>query len=276
MFGVVSLGVAAVAGKARLPRRWFVLVGLCVLLPFFARNVMLSGYPYFPLSWLPFPVDWKVPAFIQDGNLACMMGYAKAGDCQFRAPWDFGWLGFWWHSGIRGRSGFFNVPLALLLFGCVLGGKKLLRAPVAHVLWPAAVASAGIFLIAPDCRFFGGSVWIIGLVAAAAAFAGEGPFLKFLPVKGLVIVLVGVFGLMSAWGAWTAVAVKRHVPVDGGVYKAFRLDDAFDVVQLQGDDRCWATSVPCTPHRIGGLKLRDPRRVGAGFTRRGDSGELTP
>ena len=276
IFGAAGLVLAGWRGRGRLRGWWFVLIGACVLVPFFIRNIMLSGYLFFPSSFMPFPVDWRIPAFIQDGNLACTLSYAKAGDCQARALGDLGWLGFWLKDGIRGASGFFNVPLGLIFFGCLFGVRKVFKAPVIAVLLPPVISFTVIFFTAPDCRFFGSSVWIIGLVLAAAVFAGEGVLLKFLPVKGLVLVLVVLFGLMSARGAWSAVALKRYIPVDRGHYKVFRLSDAVSVLQLQGDDRCWGTSLPCTPHRIGALKLRDPRHIEAGFTRQGDREDMTP
>ena len=276
VFGVAGLALAAAWNKGRLPWLWFFFAGTAILAPFFIRNILLSGYLYFPSSFASLPVDWKVPAFIQDGNLACTLGYAKAGDCQARALGDMGWLGFWLKDGIRGRSGFFSVPLGLILFGCLCGGKRVFSLPVLRGLLPALLTSAAIFFTAPDCRFFGSSVWVLGLVAAAAAVAGAGALWRSRPVKGLVILLAGAFVLMSARGAWSAVALKHFIPLDRGHYKVLRLSATVSVLQLQGDDRCWATSLPCTPHRIGGLKLRDPGRIAAGFTRRDDKEDMTP
>ncbi len=117
-------------------RQWkdlifMILCGTVVILPFFARNIILSGYLLYPFPALDlFKFDWKIPAFKAAGESREIMAWGRALNFKGEYDWPFSkWIHEWWQY-LESRFKFFVlVDLAALaadaaIFVKMIGKKK--------------------------------------------------------------------------------------------------------------------------------------------------------
>src|SRR5262245_2773152 len=88
-----------------------------VLVPYFVRSVILSGYLMYPLSIGPFPVDWRIPEPLMQAMHNSLYNWARRpGVHSSTVPWttnlwNWDWFGPWARAAIGNRA--VQVPLAL-------------------------------------------------------------------------------------------------------------------------------------------------------------------
>ncbi len=255
------------------PRQWVgpaVLAGL-LLAPWVGRNLVLSGYPVYPLVGLPgLPVDWKMPAALVQTEQRLINNKARQ-----MAPADWygpvvaswqQWLPAWWQQQLSQPA----VALVLLLAALaplVVGWQLWRRPAIVRTAattgwlsaWLVAGAGSGFWLVlAPDYRFglgflllMAGGPWfslpasrrVIWLVLALGA-AGALQLLRE-PVYGLRHPAPGAVSAV-VWPVLPPLppTVTQHLP-DGQVVHVARAQGA-----------CGATALPCTFAVPPGLERR--------------------
>lgn len=134
-----------------------------ILAPYFARNVLVSGWLVYPFPWLDlFAVDWKIPALASVSDAAAIRGYALFGDA-----WDWSyeylrnssitWLVQWFGDiPLWGRIVVvINVMFYLLMGVCfVCLPRKRREWQYDGVIYGTAFAGfAYMMLTAPSLRF---------------------------------------------------------------------------------------------------------------------------
>jgi len=96
----------------------FVVAGFFILLPFLARNVILSGYLLYPYPALDlFSFDWKMPADLAAYDKLEIMAYGRAmtNHADYSAPFNI-WFPVWYSElTIRYRFLVWLNPICLLL-----------------------------------------------------------------------------------------------------------------------------------------------------------------
>src|SRR6266436_3370104 len=105
-----------------------------LLLPWFARSIILSGYPLFPATIFAFPVPWKTPLSAARWYTLAVHSWGRGPDAHFVDTQGLRWLGDWLNHALRNRPSF-QVPLAIGLAGLAIalasrlrGGPQLRRA----------------------------------------------------------------------------------------------------------------------------------------------------
>ncbi len=140
-------------------------MGALILLPWIARNVVLSGYLVYPRPELDFfHVDWKIPLKVAAAEKDVIMAWARIPGRETREVLQMPlaeWAGVWFSKLSSNRKAMLGLigaaPVAYLL-AAILFHK--FSKPVIKVLAPYAyaflVAYAGVafwFFTAPDFRF---------------------------------------------------------------------------------------------------------------------------
>ncbi len=135
----------------------FLGLGVVIAFPWLARNVIISGWLFYPLSWPDlFPVDWKLPKWMADYDRREIQVYARGiyDVALYNTPFPE-----WFPGWFRGQnaldrafvaSDWVCLPIAVVC--CVLSA------------WKAAVAGKGN----PSREAFSG--WAVLYLTAAAGF----------------------------------------------------------------------------------------------------------
>lgn len=151
LLGWLPLGIGVVLLRHRHYKAlgWAVIPGLLILLPWFARNYVISGYLAYPLYFLDwFKPDWKVPESLAQGQYRYVMEFARL---EIIRPFndyptkelDFGdWIGAWtkgaWAQWV-GKAIMLGLPVSLLLALALPAVGRLRRSePGRQLLWMTA------------------------------------------------------------------------------------------------------------------------------------------
>lgn len=245
-----------------LRRRPGVSLGVGVLVvavgaPHVARNVILSGYPAFPVPFLPpLAVDWAVPPSEAVRQADWIMSWARL---PRRPPEQVlalpigEWIGPWF-----ARRPW--IDRALLGAIPVLGIVALasVRRPARHplvwtVLWAGTLSW---FLLAPDPRFGWGYYPIVALGLAARVV---GPWTARLPPRETAHATSIAFAVLCLW-PWIGSSPARAplvvpAPYAGRPLRTVRIGDLVVSAPARGD-QCGDAPIPCTPYPAAGLERR--------------------
>jgi hypothetical protein len=259
-----------------------------------ARGVLMSGYPFFPLSIGGFPVDWRAPAEHADGEFAYLAFTER----------EFTWriIGKNWL-----RQVFINDPYAVfipaVLSAAALAGLYLLRAScaVTHersratwwLLLPILVAIGAWFVSAPSTRYCPALFWSM---AALCLCEFQQVIWSRLTEPGRRWAIVAIVAVAvsppvvmaatqairqeeSAIGAFLRYNLVTPAP-DGWFYPIAgqvelttfetRFGLMLNVPKKQRNSEslpnaCWDAPIPCTPNPAPNLELRQPERLDKGF-----------
>jgi len=249
-------------------------IGAALLLPWMARGVMLSGYPFYPSSLVSLPVDWLVPVSSVDSEAAGVRSWARVpGVPRELTLTGWYWLESWLRRNLALRAGVgFVVPLLLGCAGALLaaaGGSlgRHSRATLGLALsLPAGVAFAFWFWMAPDPRFAMFVFWTFaasGLAAAVGVWHGA----RVRPGWCVALLVAGLLTL-SLRGA-DLTAPHRFAPIPEVPTTLYQTASGLEVRVPVGTDQCWDAVQPCTPHLRPELALRRPGDLESGFSRGG-------
>jgi hypothetical protein len=147
------------------------LAALVLCLPWAARGIVISGYPFFPSTILSAPVDWRIPKADVSHfyDLIVSWGrqpYENLANGQSEFAWVPDWLRRNWDLKDQ-----FERPLILgavwtLLFAIlawrIISLRKILIRLSIMVL-PVAVSLVMWFFTAPDPRYLGSITWLFPL-----------------------------------------------------------------------------------------------------------------
>jgi hypothetical protein len=268
-FGIFSLIVFIYLIKEKQYKLCFVstLVAGAILIPWLARNVILSGYLIFPYSAIDlFNVDWKVPAVSAEKLQAIIKAWARSQDADFDkvmslpfAVWGKHWLlRCYEHSKmVVFILGLAAVSPLVILF---TQGKKLIKNPFR--IYPWAIAFLGTLfwaVTAPDVRFAFGYI----AFTACAPFILiekkiENAFLRKLPCYAgfLSLFFFTGIGLYVNWitkGDNTFLSflckpnTTHFLHKEASVtFTAHKLGDIVIYTPETGD-QCYDHSLPCIP-----------------------------
>ena len=273
---VVGVGRRSVVLRGR--RRWIsaVVIPLLLGVGMAARQVVLSGYPAFPLTWARVAVDWAMPAASLRHYSDFVTWWARwPGKPEAATGW--GWLGHWGSQ----RLDDLDVMPALLVLAIALtlrtsqGHRRRSegfdRFAVLVVIAPAVVTLVLWFFTAPDPRFALPAIWLLALGALAWALPGAR-----LPVPlSIGVGLVAAVMVVIVLGKVGMTAIRPVAPNDGGPLgiEPVRRPGlvAWNVPGLtlshpDGTDQCWS-EIACTAYDPSGL-IRRGKTLADGYSRR--------
>lgn len=242
---------------------FFFLSGLLCLLPFFIRNVILSGYLLYPFEALDlFSFDWKIPiesVRLESRLIKCWARQANV-DCDIVMTWTFEeWVKRWWYQKTITQQ----VVIALngpsfLLYPLMILTKY--RGNTSRVFLLLALLSSILFwfIMAPNFRFAFGLLILNASLTLAIC-------LSFFQNKRIVF-----FGLASIL-VYFIYSIPAHIYSNEYVIKILtepiRLAETevkiipgvgFDLFRPMEGDQCFGATLPCTPRPKKDLALRGP------------------
>jgi hypothetical protein len=264
------------------PRKRFiaaaVLISAAVVLPWIARGLILTGYPFFPSTALSIPVDWKVPPANAQVQADFARSFARIPQIPLADTQGFHWLRPWFHELIREREGFL-LPFFFALAGIIVAIFRISRAgrlTLPRWLWLLVPSLAGLvfwFVEAPAIRFGEPILWTAA--ATLGTFAALPLFDQ--PIKKRFVILALL--LMTAWAAHPRLLWNSYFRPSISVQTFLRLPQARVVPHrtLSGltvyvpveTNQCWDAPLPCSPYFNDTLRLRRPGDMRGGFVSEG-------
>lgn len=238
------------------------------------RGVLLSGYPFYPAAALRFPVRWAVPGERVVEVAQWVTSWARApGRNREEVLGNWEWLWPWIHGVASVENRRFDVlyPLALAVVGTGIWlaarppDGPAPRLPI-RFLVPPAIAGLTWFLLAPDPRLAGSSLWWLG-AGAISLTSSPGPQSNRWAVRAAGLA-IGLALLGTHWSEEKLVdpgpAGGFH-PVPQVELSTFRTESGLAVFVPKEGSLCWDAPLPCTPIPDPKLSLLTPGDLGGGF-----------
>lgn len=266
-----------------------------LLFPFFAavlwciRNIVTSGYPFFPLSVLPLGADWTMTLPDVISNATAVRAWARIPGPGSQEAFEIG-VSFWflpWIKALFSSKQAIVTMLPPLIAGCAcwyLVRKQFFSfKPLCLFVW-SLLSILYWFWMAPDPRFGREFFWLF-FAMGAACMAQYWPFaeasfsnnaIKYMD-KQRYLYIVAVIFLMFACSAISlkprlqgnSVALVSMGTINSRPTKLVTYESGeapFDVyIPLDGDDRCGNAPLPCAPSIPQHIIRRDAKNLGAGF-----------
>jgi hypothetical protein len=249
---------------------------LAILLPWCARGIILSGYPFFPATALGLPLDWKTPPPVANWYAAGVHSWGRIPDASPAEAQGLAWLGMWSSRAIRNRASF-QVPLAISLGGLAVAlgfrtrGKFREACPWLLLLLPSLAGVVFWFLVSPDMRFGQFAIWTTagtfgswGIVAATSGRRSGHTGVAMAMLLGLLAWCLVSFGWKEPYRALFAVKELPRLPT-GHLIVRYTLSGLAVYVPAQGN-LCWDAPLPCTHYFDETLRLRKGPSLRWGFT----------
>src|ERR1700674_18916 len=263
-----------------MPKRWMYIAGaltisLAILLPWYTRGIILSGYPLFPATSLSFPFDWKTPPDVANWYAAGVRSWGRIPDAPPAETRGLAWLGVWSSSAIRNRVSF-QVPLAISLgvlavaLGFRIRGNFREACPWLWLLLPSLAGVVFWFVASPDMRFGQFAIWTTagtlgswGIVAATSEQRRGHPGGAVAMLLGLLVWCLISFGWKEPYRALGSMKELPALP-KADVTVRETISGLGVYVPAQGN-LCWDAPLPCTPYFDETLRLRKGPSMRWGF-----------
>src|SRR6267378_5195833 len=261
-----------------------------LLLPWFARSIILSGYPLFPATIFAFPVPWRTPLSAARWYALGVQSWGRIPDAPFRDTQGLHWLGDWLHHALRNRPSF-QVPLPISLAGLAIAlflhfrrGKPRPPCPQLSLLFPGLVGILFWFAASPDPRFAQFAIWTTAATLGAWGIVSldfQRPPSHTRPARTGIVLAALFLSLI-----WCLISVGWKEPIQAlrGVQQPPPLPKPALILRhtLSGlpvyvpahGNQCWDAPLPCTPYFDESLRLRNDSSLRSGFTSEGRAAEL--
>lgn len=239
---------------------WSLLVGALVLLPFFLRNVGLSGYLVYPFPGIDlFNVDWKIPAATAQFDSDYITAWARVP----RAPvYEVLAMPFaeWFPQWARKKS----LPFTVLLLGTAFSALVFIwsvckrRWHTAFTLFVVWVNVLFWWATAPDPRFIHGILFIatalsLGIVLQSIkAITLPWRAYQFLTVAAI---FMAVFTIKDDVRALATKHIVIPRPYPTGQQQWVRTEAAAYRIPAV-DNQCFNAPLPCAEKPIDHLEMR--------------------
>jgi hypothetical protein len=273
------------------PLAW---AGLCLVLvlPWVARNAVLSGYPLYPLAAFAMPAAWTMPDVLV-GDVAPIITYwARTVSDSIPYTADLAWLSAWWaRFPFVARQALF-ITLAASLLNLVLLARwwrqkfRPWGSPKPHLgsaaLWGISLlALVYWFALGPTYRFSGALIWVLLISALLFGFHLLAAGGRALPPLRPALAIVIVFSLWLSPNhlsnnlsrAWFFSPPPETQHAEGYQSAALAQErqtaSGLTVYTPPGESsECLHIPLPCTPPAdfLTTLRLIEPGNVQRGFS----------
>jgi hypothetical protein len=232
-FALVVVGLRA--------RRSRAVLALCVLpallaVGWLARQAVLSGYPFYPLSALGLPVDWRLPASLLNAQTRVDFAWARDPGVDpnvVLGSWH--WLSAWWIPVFQ-RSLDAVLPATLFVLAAVGAVALKVRGsvgsgrgkPMLALLVPSLVSISIWFWTIPDPRFVWAPIWLVPLSVAAWALPARVPHPRAVEVVLALVVVAGFAAFGYEHRLWLVYGVGLAAVLVAGVLVLLKRRDLIE------------------------------------------------
>lgn len=268
LLAAVVLGEQIHRGEKR-TSAWTVVCGALVLLPFITRNIILSGYPLYPIPSLDlFSLDWKVPADRVRGEQMSVLAWGRFprldAERVLAMPLNE-WLPKWFTAQTLNR----RLIVGAALFSPLLALLGLRLAQRYWLGWLTFFLGTLFWLFsAPDFRF--GQGFLIATILLALAPWAATLLQRITPKRivflasALMTVYLAITLVTSFEGRTLASRVLLPLPYDRVSTQACDLDNG-QVFCAKQYNSCSYDAFPCVPSPRPKVALRNPDSLRDGF-----------
>jgi hypothetical protein len=276
---------------------WAAAIAVAFAIAWCGRGIVLSGYPLFPSSILPAPVEWRAPKEHVDaefwfahnsGQASTQLPEVVAGRAGIRA-----WFPSWLKEASTDPVAWV-VPLVVVALALALGSGSRGRPPVYSagaisrpwwLLVPMVLDLVIWFFTSPELRYETYQFW--GLAGLAAAEAMRRNLDAPLGLRARVVAGVALLSLVprvltpiviayrSHW-TWVHSIVAENLirpgsdhgfqPIAGHArLTTYVTTSGLSLNVPVAFDRCWDAPLPCTENPAPNVRLRVPGRIDRGF-----------
>ncbi len=262
-----------------LKRKWLlngaVLLSAVIVLPWIARGLTLSGYPFFPSTALSIPVDWRVPATETQVQAEIARSFARIPQIPIADTRGWDWIRPWLRELVREREGFL-IPLSLAFIGGIVVISRmspLRQHALPQWLWLLVPALAGLifwFFEAPAIRFGEPVIWTAG--ATLGTLAGlrllNTPAWARIAIAGLLLITGWAAHPRLLWGSHfrPSAGVQTFLPLPQAQLERRQTNSSLEIYVPLQTNQCWDAPLPCSPYFKDTLRLRQPGNLKRGFT----------
>jgi hypothetical protein len=232
-----------------------------------ARGVILSGYPLYPLTIFPMPVDWRAPASFGLWDQEYIRSWARTPRVPFDQTLGWQWLGGWFKRIVQERPDF------LIALGLAAAAAIILLIRRRRPRWPllacSLVAVAFWFFEAPEPRFGEAAVWTLCAVLAAGALAAADGrrWTPGLMMRGVILIAICATRPTSLWNDSyrPLLSLRQFDPLPPPRVKQCVLPTGLVIFIPTFDSMVCDAQLPCSLVQNPVLKLRRPGDLGSGF-----------
>ena len=270
-------------GQKNMPMIWGVVLSAWVI-PWLARNVLMSGYLLYPSVVIFLPVQWKMPGFLANDISSVIAMWARTYSGTITDSADLAWLYTWILRFV------YEPRQALINSGILLTGitgffiatrKKIKIAPGLFILMGVSVLSIIFwFFSAPTYRFSGATIWIFYVAVILAAFQVicDHWGLKAGSLFSILIIVFLFYSLRTNFShnispARLLMPINEHSiaeqkqPLSKMEQKTTNSGLVVYIPQADNSEACWDAPLPCTTRNdyLQRLQLIVPQQLGSGF-----------
>jgi hypothetical protein len=249
------------------------------LIVWMARNLLLSGYPLYPVPVLPLPFDWTMAYNATKSNYDAVMGWARMPGAGYLESLENGflfWFKPWLINNLASKRFLFAAVLPSLFFVFfwflvvrIFRSKKALF----FLAW-SALNIFYWFLSAPDIRFGSGFFWAALGLSLLFLFPSESSFSfsAFWDAKisrwtfryAWVLAILGTIGMtvVSTKRSLFTVGRAQSYPVKEYTVKSY---PPFTIWIPLENDRTGNSPLPSAPGPVDTIEMREPGNLGGGF-----------
>ena len=245
--------------------------------PWFIRNIILSGYLVFPISFISFPVEWRIPDYILLENYTWIKSWARKPNMFWdevlysSTPWFPEWI-------IR-VSGEISKPFFITLLISLLHGmwgipRKIRSFLNGWIVFFILIVSVIVwYLTIPDTRFAGSIFWSLALLSIALFGDRILPTVNKRTDHQLVILFMFLI-LFTYTDPINLVNIQPNLEISETAPYLVEIKENFQQYETKSGlivnyppttDQCWTIPIPCTPSLNPYLELRIPGELRHGF-----------
>lgn len=254
---------------------------VCALGVWAARNILLSGYPLYPLPFFALPFDWTMLYEAVKTNYDGVAGWARmpgAGYMDALKNGFFFWFKPWLLRALHSKTFLIwtAAPFALSLFPWFLvirynRGKKNLF----FLLW-ASLCIIYWFVVAPDTRFGDGFFWVFLALALLFLTPSKERFCisvfwkktklrwMFFYLWGLCVVCSLAIPVVSPGRSLLTIGTMPSLPV-----KLYTVESSVPftiwIPEDETEDVCGNSPLPSAPGPVTNIEMRESGNLGKGF-----------
>lgn len=245
-----------------------------------SANIILSGYPLFPLSIISVSADWAMPQEAVTEIYNSIVGWARRGDVHLESVHGWNWLYPWFLRHLS-KSNYLLYLWGPFLVGAVVWALVLIRNVDKTRLFFFIWCFGNLvfwFLSAPDIRFGREFFPIFLAVGCAFYFEKKIKVSDFLQLdrkalsrcSALIFMLFVCTGIVRMHSPDRALLTVEDIPSRAGIarildYTPQDNTPIFLYKPLEDfDGRCGNSPLPCAPSDVS-LGLRIQGNLGKGF-----------
>ncbi|HRP56397.1 hypothetical protein [Agriterribacter sp.] len=249
----------------------FIIIVLSLMVPFIARNIIVSGYPFYPSSFMNyFNVDWKTPPEVLEHLLRFIKYYNRVSngilDIETTASLNgLSWIPFWFkYMSAYNHMIFLPGIAGIILYSIYIwrNSKKGLS-PSRILAISLILFFASWFCIAPDPRFIYGLLitGIFFLFNFTSRLLNARIINKMTHVVTIILMLCTASYIVykqakdNSFKNWAIPAPLPHPPV-----KEEQIGDIIvrvpEKINGNWNPRCYGTPLPCLYSVYPGLEAR--------------------